>query len=209
MPWKSEPRYTAVVGLHTSRYDHGQWQLLADSHRQALAELSEFALPDGPASARDEKYGGAMPEYDWIVTEGYVGLDRRRTPTSLFNRFLFQGRRRHVPTRLARATDSFTDRPRARVWRWFALYAALALVDTVLTFVCVRGGLVREANPLLRPLVLHYPAAYLLVKNALAVLAYLLVSRFERFRLGPWLLRAAVLAWAALDVYWLVLLLRR
>ncbi len=208
LPWKSEPRHTAVLGLCTDRYEPGQWQLLADAHRQALAELSEFALPEAP-SERDQERGAAMPEYDWIVTPGYVGLDRRRTPTSLFNRFLFHGRRRHVPARLGAITDSFTDRPRRRVWSWFAAYAVLSTLDTALTFVCVRRGLVREANPLLRPLVLHHPAAFLVVKNALALLAFLLVARFERFRLGPWLLGAAVLGFAALDLYWAALLTSR
>lgn len=206
LPWQREPRHTAVLGLCVDRYQPGQWQLLADAHRQALAELSEFALPEAP-SERDQERGAVAPEYDWIVAPGYVGLDRRRTPTSLFNRFLFQGRRRHVPERLGAVTDSFTDRPRRRVWRWFATYAVLSAIDTALTYVCVRRGLVREANPLLRPLVLHHPAAFLLVKNALALLAFFLVARFERFRVGPFLLGAAVLGFGALDLYWAALLL--
>ena len=208
LPWKREPRHTAVLGLCAGRYQPGHWQLLADAHKQALAGLCEFALPEAP-SERDQERGAAVPEYDWIVTPGYVGLDRRQTPTSLFNRFLFHGRRRHVPARLDGITDSFTDRPRRRVFRWFAVYAALSAIDTALTFLCVRRGLVREANPLLRPLVLHHPAAFLAVKNGLALLAFLLVARFERFRLGPWLLGAAVLGFGVLDLYWASLLLWR
>jgi len=112
-----------------------------------------------------------------------------------------------VPSRLARATDQFADVPHPRVWLYFAAYFVLALVDTALTWHCVRTGIVREANPLLRPPVLHHPWVFLLVKNAIAVAAFLAVSRFELFRLGLWALRAAVLGYFLLDVYWAVLLI--
>src|SRR5207248_6860411 len=128
--------------------------------------------------------------------------DRRRRATGLFNRFIFLGRRRRVPSRIARTTDSFTDIPQPRVWKYAAAYLVLALVDTVLTWVCVRSGRVREANPLLRPLVLHAPWAFLFVKNAVAVFAFLLVVRFQLFRMGMWFVRATVLAYLLLDLYW-------
>ncbi len=111
-----------------------------------------------------------------------------------------------MPSRIARATEHFTDVPRPQVLRSFALYAVLALIDTALTWYCVRTGLVREANPLLRPLVLHHPWLFLVVKNAIAVAAFLAVARFELFRFGLWALRAAVLLYFLLDVYWAVLL---
>ncbi|MBS2024910.1 MAG: hypothetical protein JST92_21135, partial [Deltaproteobacteria bacterium] len=183
LPWSREPRLTAVLGLAVDVFDARFWTLLTDAHREALSALSEFALPDAPESARDEKLGLAAPEYDWIVAPGYVGLDRRQTPTSFLNRFIFFGRRRHTPTRLLRTSDSFTDRPSGRVLRWLAVAFACASVDTVLTYLCVRHGLVREANPLLRPLVLHHPAAYVAVKNGLTLLAFAIVARFHLFRI--------------------------
>jgi hypothetical protein len=208
LPWSREPRLTAVVGLVAPGASASAAGLLADAHRQALSALAEFSLPAAPETVRDERLGTAAPEYDWIVTNTYVGLDRRQAPTTLLNRFIFFGRRRHVPARLLRATDSFTDRPSRRVLPWFILYIAFATVDTVLTWWCVRTGLVRESNPLLRPLVLHHPAVYLLVKNGLALLAFLVIARFQLFRIGGLLLTAAVLAWVALDLYWLALLVR-
>src|SRR5207253_7307691 len=129
-------------------------------------------------------------------------------PTSFFNRFIFFGRRRRVPSRIARATDAFTDVPHPRVWRYAAAYVLLAAIDTFLTWSAVRSGLVREANPLLRPLVLHHPWLFLVVKNAIAVGAFLAVVRFQLFRYGMWALRAAVAAYLLLDVYWVWLLLR-
>ena len=55
-----------------------------------------------------------------------------------------------MPSRIARANEQFTDVPRPHVLRYFAAYLVLALLDTALTWHCVRTGLVREANPLLR-----------------------------------------------------------
>ena len=111
-----------------------------------------------------------------------------------------------MPSRLSRATESFTDVPSSRVWSYAAAYVVLAAIDTVLTWTCVRSGLVAEANPLLRPLVLHHPWLFLAVKNAAALAAFFTVVRFQLFRYGTWALRAAVLAYLLLDVYWAVLL---
>jgi len=211
LPWTREPRITAVLGLLSERPRLDEWALLADAHRQAIAELSEFAMPDDPQASALEpeaRQGTALAvaEYDWIVTSTYAGPERRRRPTSVFNRFILFGRRTQAPERLTRASDQRVDRPDSRLWRWFALYGFFALIDTVLTWVCARQGLVREANPILRPLVLDHAAAYLLVKNGLALLAFLAVARFQLFRYGTWFLRAVVAGWALLDLYWLLLL---
>ena len=53
---------------------------------------------------------------------------------------------------------------------------------------------------------LHHPWIFLIVKNAIAIAAFLAVARFELFRFGVWALRAAVLGYFLLDVYWGVLL---
>jgi DNA-binding NarL/FixJ family response regulator len=205
LPWQHENKITAALGLLPEKaFRNDYWELLVAVHAEAVSELSEFALPrfDEEASG----VGHAIPEYDWIVTPDYVGPDRRTRPTSFFNRFIFLGRRKRVPSRIARATESFTDVPPPHVWRYAAAYVVLALIDTVLTWICVRAGLVQEANPLLRPLVLHHPWWFLAVKNALAVLAFVAVIRFQLFRFGMWALRAAVTAYFLLDVYWAVLL---
>ena len=95
--------------------------------------------------------------------------------------------------------------PRA-VWRWFAAYLVLAGIDTWLTWRCVRSGLVVEANPLLRPLVLHHPWLFLTIKNALAIGAFLAVARFHLFRFGRYALPGVVVAYLLLDLYWAALL---
>ena len=203
LPWQHERKLTAALGVLLDGFRKDCWELLLSVHAQAVDELSEFALP---RLEETSGVGQAVPEYDWIVTRDYVGPDRRQRPTSFLNRFIFLGRRKRVPSRLARATESFTDRPPPWVWRYAAAYALLAAVDTALTFTCVRAGLVAEANPLLRPLVLHHPWIFLAVKNALALAAFFAVVRFQLFRFGTWALRAAVLAYLLLDVYWAVLL---
>ena len=205
LPWKREARITAALGIVAEKFRPELWELLEAAHAEAVAELAEFAMP---ALEEASGVGQAIPEYDWIVTPTYVGPERRRRPTSFLNRFIFMGRRKRVPSRLARATDQFTDVPHPRVWAYFAAYPVLACVDTALTWRCVRSGLVQEANPLLRPLVLDHPWWFLIVKNSLAVLAFLTVARFQLFRYGMWALRAAVLLYLLLDVYWALLLAR-
>ncbi len=206
LPWSQEPRITAVLGILSEQPRSEQWELLVDAHAKALEELSEFAMPDA-APEEDVRAGAlAVPEYDWVVTSSYAGPERRRRPTSFLNRFILFGRRVYVPERLTRASDLFADRPTTRIWPWFAAYGVLALVDTALTWKFVREGLVQEANPLLRPLVLHHPWGYLAVKNGLALVAFFVVSRFQLFRFGTWFLRVAVGLWALLDLYWAALL---
>ena len=199
LPWRREPKITAVLGV----MEPASWPALRDAHALALEELAEFALP-----VPDEVTGAghAVPEYDWIVTRDYAGPDRRRRPTSFLNRFIFFGRRRHVPSRIARVSDHFTDAPTPRVGAYAAAYLVLAGIDTWLTWRCVRDGVVREANPLLRPLVLHHPWWFLAVKNALAAAAFAAVTRFQLFRFGMWAVRAAVLMYLLVDLYWLALL---
>ena len=199
LPWQHEQKLTAVLGV----LEPASWPMLRESHALALDELAEFALP---VSDEVTGAGQAMPEYDWIVTKDYAGPDRRQRPTSFFNRFIFFGRRKHVPSRIARASDHFIDVAPPRIGKYAIAYVLLAGIDTFLTWKCVREGLVREANPLLRPLVLHHPWWFLAVKNALALAAFAAVGRFHLFRFGMWAVRAAVLLYVLLDLYWLFLL---
>ncbi|MGZ6142763.1 MAG: DUF5658 family protein [Myxococcales bacterium] len=197
LPWQREKRVTAALGVLRPDW----WELLRSVHAEAIAALSEFELP-----ALDEATGtgAVVPEYDWIITPDYVGPDRRVAPTGFLNRFVFLGRRRRVPSRIA--SGHFTDRPDPAVWSWLALYLVLAGIDTWLTYRSVRSGLVQEANPLLRPLVLHHPWAFLIVKNALAIGAFFAIARFHLFRAGRWALPAVVIAYLLLDLYWAILL---
>ncbi len=206
LPWRHEPRVTAVLGIQRPHFLELPWQLLVDVHRMALSEMGELPLPSLPSAS--EHTGTAQPalEYDWIVTRTYVGPERRKTPTPLLSRYLLFGRRRRVPSKITRLSDNFVDQIALFV-RWYALaYFLLSTVDTVLTLWAVRRGLVREANPLLRPLVLHAPWLFLVVKNAIALAAFFLVARFQLFHIGRWLLSATVGAYLALDIYWVLIL---
>jgi CheY-like chemotaxis protein len=204
LPWQREAKLTAALGIAGSA-PAGQWPLLKAIHAGAISELAEFALP---SIEETSGVGQAVPEYDWIVTPDYAGPDRRQRPTGLFTRFLFFGRRRRVPSRIARVSGSFSDGAGPGIAKYAVLYLLLAALDAWLTLRCVRAGLVREANPLLRPLVQHHEWLFLACKNALALGAFALVARFQLFRLGRPALRAMAALYLLLDLYWALLLLR-
>jgi CheY-like chemotaxis protein len=205
-PWQHEGRVTAALGLyHPGSVEHLR-PLLVSLHRIAVEEVAELHLPVLPPENEATGPGHAVPEYDWVVTRSYVGPDRRSQPTPFWGRFTLVGRRRYVPSRVARTTDTFVD----RLLPWAGWYAAgyllLSGLDTGLTWWCVRHGLVRELNPFLRPLLHERPWLFLLWKNLLTVLVFLVAARFQRFRIGRHLLAAPVAAFALVDVYWLLVL---
>ena len=208
LPWRREPRITAALGVEAEAPRPELRLLLAQAHRAALDEVTEFPLPALASGEEVSGVGQPVLEYDWIATPDYVGPDRRKAPTGFLNRWILVGRRRRVPSRLRAVTASFADRFSATVWWHLAAYALLAGVDTVLTWIYVRGGTFHEANPLLRPLVLHHPWLFFAGKNALSLAAFLAVARFQLFRAGPAVLRATVGLYLLLDLYWLWLLLR-
>lgn len=207
LPWRSEPRLTVALGICAHEHRPGLRELLAAAHDRAVAEVAEFSLPSAPSAQEAQAEVRALPDYDWIATADYVGPDRRRAPTGFLNRYLFTGRRKRVPARIQQVTGSFTDRFHGRVWRLFAAFVLLASMDTALSLLLVRNGTVREANPLLRPLVLHHPWLFGVVKSVASLLAFLVVARFQLFRLGMRMLLAAVALYALLDLYWAGLLL--
>ena len=208
LPWRGEPRITAALGVLAGASRPEPRVLLELAHRAALDEVTDFPLPALPEGEEASGVGHPVLEYDWIATPDYVGPDRRRAPTSFWSRWALVGRRRRVPSRLRAVTDSFADRFSGAVWWHLAIYLTLCGVDTALTWTHVGSGRFREANPLLRPLLLHHPWLFLLVKNGLALGAFLGAARFQWFRVGVPLMRAAIGLVLTLDLYWLWLLVR-
>jgi hypothetical protein len=203
LPWCREARATAALGIYRQEFDESLYELLVDVHRFAVEEVAELPLPQIPSRVEATGPGHTVLEYDWIVTDSYVGADRRRAPTPFLNRFAFIGRRKRIPSRAARTSDSYVDRLAPWVRRYAVVYLVLSAIDTGLTWWCVRRGIVDELNPLLRPFVLHRPSLFLMFKNLLAVLVFLVVARFQQFRIGRYILGAPLLAFALLDAYWL------
>jgi CheY-like chemotaxis protein len=206
LPWRREKRVTAALGICRQGFLEILRQLILDVHRFAVEEVAELPLPTIPSRAEATGPGQTVLEYDWVVTDSYVGADRRKAATPFLGRFSLFGRRRRIPSRAARTGDNFVDRLAPWV-RWYALaYLILSLVDTALTLWCVRRGTVGELNPLLRPLVLHRPWLFLVVKNALSLAIFYLVARFHLFRIGKLVLAVTVGVFALLDLYWIWLL---
>jgi hypothetical protein len=114
-----------------------------------------------------------------------------------------------VPSSILRVSGSFTDRFVGRSAPLIAAFLVLAAIDGVLTLISVRSGAVREANPLLRPLVLGHPWTFLGVKALVSLGGFLAAARFRFFRFGLALLQTIVALYAALAAWWLVLLLTR
>ena len=206
LPWRKQARVTAVLGLVRPRFLEILRQLVIKVHRFAVEEVAELPLPSLPPRAEATGPGQTALEYDWIVTDSYVGPDRRDAPTSLFNRFLLFGRRKRVPGSIAAVSPSFVDRQAPWVRKLLVIYVALALVDTLATLWWVRSGTVVELNPLLRPLVLRHPLWFLVSKNAASLAVFLVVARFQLHRAGRVLVGATVAAYASLDLYWLVVI---
>jgi hypothetical protein len=92
------------------------------------------------------------------------------------------------------------------VWVCLLVYLGLSTMDTVLTWVFVSQGTFTELNPLLRPLIGKHPWGFVLVKNSLSILSFLLVARFQLMLPGKILLGLNLFLYFALDVYWLILL---
>jgi hypothetical protein len=171
-----------------------------------LEEVEDLPLPQVPSPEESTGAGQPIFEYDWIATPSYVGRDRRSAPTNFLDRYAVSGRRERVSSKIQERANVFVDRVTPRFKRYAFAYVVLSLIDTAFTLQLVRGGLVRELNPVLRPLVLGSPAAFLAAKNALAITGLFLLVRFQLFPLGLWLMRAVLAFYLLLDVYWIWLL---
>ena len=208
LPWNKDDRVTVAVGIWV---EDGEGEVRA-AREHALRELHAWAVqavPELTLPTLDKTTEGIcyLLEYDWVVTKGYVGPDRRREDTSFVNRFMFVGRRENIATSVVQRAGGFSDRVPSWVGVYFAAYAALAAIDTFCTARFFGSGQVVELNPLLAPLVVHHPWLFLLAKNAFALASFGIIVRFHLFRRAKHVLRASVGLYAALDLYWAVLLL--
>lgn len=197
LPWTDDDRLTIAIGISS-----GGAELVADLHAQAVREVPSFTLPK--LEAREGVRH--LLEYDWVVTKGYAGPDRRKEDTTVLNRYMMVGRRRELAPSLRDRVGGFVD----GVPRWvgiaFASYLGLASIDALLTLRFVTAGAVSELNPLLAPLVSGHPWLFLLVKNVCALAAFGVVSRFHLFRRARLAVGGSVLMYALLDLYWMFLL---
>ncbi len=204
LPWKKSNRVTLLAGTVAAPDDTSAANLAARAQALAVGEQSRLGVPALP-----QALGAAqmLPEYQWIVTPTYIGPDRRRAPTPMFSRYLVIGRRRTLVAGQWR-TEGFIDRNSHWVAQAFAAYLVLSTIDTSLTWVFVRSGKVSELNPLLRPLIFEAHLLFFCLKNLLAIGAFVLVARFEKFRFGLTVILGLLGSYLALDVYWAGLLLR-
>ncbi len=207
LPWNKDDRITVAMGIWV---ENGEGEratrarVMTDLHARAVREVPELTLPTIDRTTEGVRY---LLEYDWVVTKSHVGPDRRSSDTSFVNRYMFVGRRETIPTVVAQRSGAFSDRVPSWVGTYFAAYAALAVIDTFCTSRFVSAGKVVELNPLLAPLVVHHPWLFLLAKNTFALLSFAIIVRFHLFRRARHVLCASVGLYAALDLYWAILLL--
>ena len=204
LPWRREAKVTVAVGFLGTDQDPVLRPILEELHKLAVAEVPSFVLP----KLRDKLEDNIQytPEYDWVVTEQYVGPDRRERATTFLNRYVLIGNRARILTGMVK-TGEFVDRLSPAAKSAVKAYIALSLIDTLFTYVFVRSGLVSELNPVLRPLIYNAPVLFIVVKNLMSLSAIMLIVRFELWRIGRVVLGLNVAVYAALDVYWLTLLM--
>ena len=209
LPWQRDARITVSMGfLLTRDATPDLFERLTEVHAFAAREVADLPLPERPP---EDPTGGVWfaRDYDWVVTERYVGPDRRKQPTSFLNRHVLFGRRRHVPKEIASMRAAFVDRL-SPVILWLALaYLALSLVDTAFTVRYIAFGSAHELNPVLRPILHSSPWLFVVAKNALSLTALLVVVRYQLARAGRAVMAANVAIYALLDLYWIALFVHR
>jgi hypothetical protein len=217
LPWRRRAKVTLVLGILGRRTGDDAplsvrlpeaRRILEVLHARAIAEVPAYYLPAPDAHGKDlvVRY---VQEYDWVATPKYVGVDRRKRPTSLLNTHVGRGARKHIPREVAELSGGFVDRFPNYVVAYIAAYLVFALLDTGLTWWFVSNGTVGELNPILRPLIGSHPWSFVLVKNGISTVTIFLIARFHLFRAGTWLLPLNVALYALLDVYWFWLLVLR
>ena len=189
-------------------YAYLEWRIAVDAaHAKSLQSVATFPLPAVPLDEEASGLGQLVPEYDWVVTKAYAGKDRRRGETAFMGKHAFVGKRARVPSRIPGRLGVFADRLSPLAQRALVAWVALTLCDAVLTW-RFAGARVAELNPAMAALLSQGPWAFFLLKQVGAVLAFLLVARFEHARAGRWAAVGLLALFAAVDAWWLVLLLR-
>ena len=206
LPWEREKKLTLLLGICVPAVDGRHQALLKELHNSLTQEVSQFVVPDYGENTAEREKGAYVAEYDWVVTPQYVGPERRDKPTGLLNAYLYIGKRLHIPRSILMRSGGFVDKMQKWVWVCLLVYLGLSTIDTVLTWVYVSQGTFTELNPLLRPFIGQHPWGFVLVKNSLSILSFLLVARFQLMRPGKILLGLNLFLYVALDVYWLILL---
>jgi ActR/RegA family two-component response regulator len=216
LPWRRRKKTTLVLGVLST---DAKGQPLARApearrivemlHARAIAEVPAYYLPRPDAHGKGEFRVRYVQEYDWVATEHYVGIDRRKEPTTFLNAHVGRGARKHLPAAIAELSGGFVDRFPPQVLGWVGAYLVFAAFDTLLTWWFVSNGTVGELNPLLRPLIGAHPWSFVLLKNAISTATILVIARFHLFRAGKLLLPLNVAMYASLDAYWLWLLVVR
>ncbi len=208
LPWAGKPRATAILGVIAPVELHAQVaSTIREIHDATVAECLAFPLPvPDKAVGIGEKRHWYSREYKWVVSPGYVGPDRRERPTSFLNRYVFFGRRHRTIEPEEKRHGHFIDRLDPTVSRLALAYVVLSAIDAGLTVLFAGKMGVEELNPLLRHLLAQDLAKFILVKNAISLVALFLVSRFQLWRIGKLVLGLNAVAYAALDIYWVWLL---
>ena len=205
LPWEQKPKLTIIIGIHSISVKLPYAQILEKVHQDAIEEVSQFVVPTRIGDLRDLDDPQYVSEYDWIMTHGYLGPDRRSEPTPFLNHYAYLGKRRTIPKVIQFGQGAFVDRMAPWVIYLLLFYLFLSSLDTLFTFWFVRTGDVIELNPLLRPLIKNHPWTFVFVKNIFSLGSFLLVARLQMFRLGKILLPFNVAVYLFLDIYWVFL----
>lgn len=196
-PWHDDLKVTVVVGYQ--RPGSGR---IAALHARAVSHAREFPLPTPRRHATDVFYD---PDYDWVITQNYVGPDRRRKSTSFISRYTFRGRRKALMPNEFSGVGTFVDVAPRWVGMAAVAFAALFLVDTTMTAYYVGGGQVAELNPVMRWTIDRSPVLFWAFKSALVIATIFIVMRWHLWKPGRWLFAASVAIYGVLDLYWLLL----
>ncbi len=150
----------------------------------------------------------ANPENTHPMVERRSGLDRRRVATfpprfSGFRRRRSKGRRR---------TDSGGYVDYYDSWSWGVALSVLilSLTDAVLTGVQLRGGNIREANPIMR-VVIHLGGIYTFIslKAAMTALPLAIIVLHKEWRLARYAAQLCLWSYILVLMYHLYLLVGR
>ncbi len=198
-PWQDGRKVTFVIGERDPASGR-----VATLHEHAVGQAIEFPLPTRHRQSPLLFYD---PDYDWVITENYVGPDRRRSRTSFLNRYAFRGRRKELIPNEFRSAGTFVDAAPRWAWLGAAAFIVLFAIDTGVTAQWVGSGSVGELNPAMRWALKQGLVAFLTAKTLLAVGVLVVLLRWHLWRPGRWIFAACLVLYAAIDVNWALLYL--